>query len=328
MATDPGADREPPAVGDRVVMRYRLPEGYPQPLTDVLGELVSADPPTVRTADGALVEVAPDRIVALRAVPARPIRTSEIRALEAAAADGWPGVEQTWLDGWLLRAGHGYTHRANSALPLGDASGPAIVGKDTLYRIGAWYTEHGLPVQLCLPDRLAATPPGWHTWNETVVLGIDIETMVLPQGPSMVRIAPAPAKPWLDLYRYRGEIPEPHETPPAQPAPDVLSAVRAGTAGFAVLGVPQPIAVARGAVTTAPDGRRWVGLSCVAVAAEHRRHGLGALICAEVLRWGRERGAGYAYAQVAADNPEGEALFREMGFVEHHRYRYAAPRTQ
>lgn len=326
MSIEPQPAERAPAVGDRVVMRYRLPEGYPQPLTDVLGELVSVEPPTVRTADGALVEVAPDKIVALRVIPARPIRTSEIRALEYAGAAGWPGVEQTWLDGWLLRAGHGYTHRANSALPLGDSSGPAIVGKDTLHRIGAWYTEHGLPVQLCLPDRLAATPPGWHTWNETVVLGIDIATMVLPQGPSMVRVSPAPSQAWLELYRYRGGIPDPLATPPPRPAPEVLNAVRDGALGFAVLGVPQPIAVARGAVTTAPDGRRWVGLSCVAVATEHRRHGLGALICAELLRWGQERGAGYAYVQVAADNPDGLGLFREMGFVEHHRYRYAAPR--
>src|SRR6478735_6165257 len=50
-------------LGRRVVLRYRLPAGYPQPLTDVIGELVSLDPPTVRAADGQVVAVAVDRVV-------------------------------------------------------------------------------------------------------------------------------------------------------------------------------------------------------------------------------------------------------------------------
>ena len=38
------------ALGRRVVLRYQLPPGSPQPLTDVIGELVSLDPPTIRAA--------------------------------------------------------------------------------------------------------------------------------------------------------------------------------------------------------------------------------------------------------------------------------------
>ncbi len=108
-------------VGTRVVLRYRLPAGYSHPMTDVIGELVALDPAVVvRTADSRLVQVAPDAVVALKALGARPIRTGEIRALENAAAAAWPGLEQGWIDGWLLRAGAGFTGRANSATPLGD----------------------------------------------------------------------------------------------------------------------------------------------------------------------------------------------------------------
>ncbi|MET7770745.1 GNAT family N-acetyltransferase [Nocardia sp. NPDC005366] len=322
MTTEPAhpeAGRSDIALGRRVVMRYRLPAGHPQPLTDVIGELVSLDPPTVRAADGQLVSVTTDRVVALKALGPRPIRIGEIRALEAAAAFGWPGIEHEWIDGWLLRAGNDYTHRANSAVPLGDHGIPADLTTETLLRIDDWYTLRGLPLRLALPDRLAPAPPGWTIERETVVLGIDIENFVLPQGPPMVRFAPTPEAAWLDMYQHSGENPD------STPVPEVLTAVHEGELAFAALGVPQPIAIGRGALTTAPDERRWIGVSCVAVAAEHRRHGLGSLICAELIRWGHDRGATHAYVQVEARNSGALALYRDMGFLDHHTYRYASP---
>ncbi|GAB0104410.1 GNAT family N-acetyltransferase [Nocardia sp. JMUB6875] len=317
----PGGAGALPPIGKRVVVRYRLPAGYPQPLTDVIGELTATDPLTVRTADGQVVSIAWDRVVAWKAVGPRPIRTSEIRALEAAAADGWPGLMRSWVDGWLLRAGDGYTNRANSAVPLGGSDGPALMDDETLRRIGEWYTAHGLPLVLQLPDRLATAPAGWRSWNETRVLAADIANIMLPQGPPMVRFTSDPDGAWLSMHRHRGGDTDVGSTPVV----DVLTAVRDGEVVFATLGLPTPLAIGRAALTTAPDGRRWVGLTCIAVAAGHRRHGLGSLVCAELIRWGQARGATHAYVQVSDDNDAALALYEEMGFVEHHGYRYAAP---
>ena len=61
------------------------------------------------------------------------------------------------------------------------------------------------------------------------------------------------------------------------------------------------------------------------VSPEHRRNGLGTLMCGELVRWGRENGATHAYLQVAVDNTDAQALYRDLGFGEHHRYRYARP---
>ncbi|KLL96706.1 hypothetical protein NJ76_04050, partial [Rhodococcus sp. IITR03] len=57
----------------------------------------------------------------------------------------------------------------------------------------------------------------------------------------------------------------------------------------------------------APDGRRWVGLSTVEVAPEHRRRGLGTLVCGALLRWAREQGATHAYLQVEESNTAARA---------------------
>ncbi len=108
-----------PAPGTRVSLRYRLPAGSLPPHTDVVGHLVAAGPTVrVRTKRGDVVDIAAADVVAVRVVPEVPVRTGEIRNLEHAAALGWPGTEQQWLDGWLLRYGLGSTRRANSAVPL------------------------------------------------------------------------------------------------------------------------------------------------------------------------------------------------------------------
>src|SRR5262249_52739701 len=144
-----------PDLGTRVTVRYRRPAGSVPPLTDAVGHLLAVDPLVrVRTKTGAVVEFAPADVVALRVLTDVPVRASQIRALEHAAAAAWPGVEQTWLDGWLLRAGRGATLAANSAVPL-DIS--AHMG--TSSAIVAWYDQRNLTPWLAIPDRLLRLPP-------------------------------------------------------------------------------------------------------------------------------------------------------------------------
>ena len=126
------------------------------PLTDAVGHLLAVDPAVrVQTKTGAVVECAPDDVVALRTLTDAPVRTSEIRALEHAAAAAWSGGQQAWLDGWLLRADPDAELEANSAVPLHISaraeSIPAIV---------AWYADRGVAARLLIPDRLLPVPAG------------------------------------------------------------------------------------------------------------------------------------------------------------------------
>jgi N-acetylglutamate synthase len=145
-----------PDLGTRVTVRYRRPTGSVPPLTDAVGHLLAIDPAVrVRTKTGALVECAPTDVVALRVLTDAPIRTAQIRALEQAASAAGPTIEQTWLDGWLLRSGPGATLDANSAVPLNFSAQP-----HTIPGIIAWYVDRGRRPMLAIPDRLLRLPDG------------------------------------------------------------------------------------------------------------------------------------------------------------------------
>lgn len=300
----------------RVVVRYRRPAGSVPPLTDVLGELVAdGDPLRIRTAAGDLVTVAAADVVARRAVPARPVAASAVRDLEHAAALAWPGLEQAWHEGWLLRAGQGFTLRACSAVPLagpaGDAA-PATCDPASLAALQRFSAARGMPTRVTVVDRLGPGPAGWPVGEEVLVL----------TGPTRagdadgVLLAPTPDAAWVAGYARAGADPA--------LAARVLAAGVDAELGFArVVHDGAVVAIARGALTAGPSGARWLGISAVEVDPAWRRRGLATLICAAVSAWAAGRGVGQAYLQVSASNVAALELYAGLGFTEHHRYRYA-----
>ncbi len=289
-------DRMPP-VGARVSIRYRLPDGSAPPMTDVIGHVQAAEHLVVlRTKSGQHVEIAPADIVAVRELSDVPVRAAEIRALEHAAALAWPGTEQGWHDGWLLRAGGGYTSRANSAVPLDFSA--TVAGLDGVVD---WYKRRGLPPWLALPERLL--PVRADGVKHTRVMVIDLPAV--EPGPA-VTLRDRPDAAWLTSYRR--EVPV-----------EVLTAVVDGVVVFASMG---DAAVGRGAVTTAPDGTRWLGISAVHVAPEQRRRGHARLLCQALLGWGALHGATRSYVQVLTANTGAVALYHGLGFRLHHHHRY------
>ncbi|WP_113964746.1 N-acetylglutamate synthase, CG3035 family [Mycobacterium shimoidei] len=287
-----------PAVGTRVSVRYRRPPGEVPPLTDAVGVLLAVDPLVrLQTKTGDVVEFAPADVVTVRRLTDVPVRNSQIRAVEHAAALAWPGVEQQWLDGWLLRAGHGSTRRANSAVPLDFSANAAAIPA-----IVDWYTERGLPPLLAVPDRLLRLPDDTPTEIETRMLVRDLANV---SAPGDVTLQAQPSDEWLACYAR--EVPR-----------DVLTSVVDGELAF---GMRAGVAVGRAAVTPAPDGERWVGLSAVRVTEGHRRQGHARALCAALLAWGAQRGATRGYVQVA-DDAAALDLYQSLGFTPQHRCRY------
>ena len=283
-----------PPPGTRVTVRYRRPAGSIPPLTDAVGHLLDIEPLVrVQTKTGAVIAIAPDDVVAVRTLSDAPVRTAQIRALEHAAALAWPGIEQEWLDGWLLRAGHGVTACANSAVPL-DISASTT----TIPAIIDWYTRRGLTPRLAIADRLLRLPGVGGQANAVLVRDV----CSAEPDPS-VRLSDRPDDAWLQLHRR--DIPV-----------DVLTAV---VAGELVFGVHRDRAVARASVTDAPDGTRWVGLSAMGTA--------DGPLCEALLAWGASRGATRGYIRILDGDHAKADLAQSLGFALHHRARYVTPTT-
>ncbi|MCS5479699.1 GNAT family N-acetyltransferase [Corynebacterium sp. YIM 101645] len=318
-------------IGDRVVVRRRLP-GTPGHYTDVIGHVLSTDPLTVRPqsvgglpSSAPAVEIPAELVQVVKRLSPRTIRNSDIRAVEVATAKAFPGIEHTWTtDGqWLMRAGDGITERSNSAAPLGRSAGFAPL---PLEEIAAFYRRHGLPVKVLIPERIGRPAEklveagGWELGPEIIVMTRSLGDLPAPeQDPGLVfSVDDQPDEDWLALYNFRGRPLPVH-------ALELLRGQIDGRMGFGRLCTPagETVAITRGTLTPSEDDRLWLGYSAVEVAAAYRRRGLGTRLGAEMLSWGAANGATDAYLQVIATNTAGRALYAKLGFIEHHRHRYA-----
>ena len=233
--------------------------------------------------------------------------------LERLAARSWRGLDEQPYGGWLLRAGGGFTGRANSVLVVGD---PPEDLPDAVASVARWYADRALRprAQVPVPGAEAAdaafAAAGWTRDDDNLVLTASLDGWPAPAVD--VDLATTPDDAWLAGYRYRG-------TPLPAVARDVL--VNAVDPVFAAVRCdpePAPLAaVARGVLV---DG--WLCVTAVTVDERHRRRGLATAVMAGLGVWARERGGHSCVLQVAGGNAAARTLYERLGFTEHHRYHY------
>ena len=313
--------------GERVVVRRVIENAH----TDVIGHVVSVGddelvirPQEVGGYPSFLPEVRIPRaeIHIVKKLSPRRVRNSEIRDIEIAYSEAFPGIEHAWAsDGqWLLRAGDGITERSNSAAPLG----PSVVFTPVpVDEITAFYARHNLPAKVLIPERIGkqaerlALERGWELGPEIIVMTRDLTDLPQADERAAFRIDAQPDRDWLDLYHFRGQ-------PLPEQALNLLREKINGHMGFGRLLAPsgETIAITRGTITTA-GSTQYLGYSAVEVASAYRRQGFGTQLGIHMLAWGAQSGATKAYLQVIASNAAGIGLYEKLGFVEHRRHRYA-----
>ncbi|GAB3646472.1 GNAT family N-acetyltransferase [Glycomyces tarimensis] len=299
----------PEHVGRRVVVRMRLADASPgHRFRDVTGELIElgADHLRVLAPSGTAVTVDAADVVAAKTIPPKPTRFSEILRLERLLAASWPALESFESGGWLLRYSDGFTRRANSVLAL---VVPDAGLESALAEVERWYAERGarplisvaMPLSKRLDEALAAR--GWHAEGETAVL---------------TKAAGA--------LGYSGDAVIAHE-----PSPDLLEQTAPGREDLAarVLGSGPSrafaeirrdgVLAARGRAAIEGDTAAITGIGTL---PECRRQGLGSQILDVLTDWAAAAGAGRIALQVETDNEAALAMYRRLGFTEHHRYHY------
>jgi N-acetylglutamate synthase len=313
------------SAGDRVVVRFRKGPGAPADwraddaatLSDVTGILESADPDIRVRRGGESLRIPAELVVAVKVLSDKPVRNSEIRSLEVAAARGWPGLESEMIDGWLARAGGGFTRRANSAVPLEMG---ARLDSQTTERLRQWYTARDLPLLIAAVSRLI---PGSHVPEADYTCPVDVLTAPIGTTATStaghpVTISDQPSDEWIAVYADRRTITD------VSIARDVVTASDGGHLRFAEVRDPAGaiVAIGRGGATTGLKDEVWLGVSALLTVPEHRGHGYGRSIMAAIEGWGATAGAVATYLQVETTNQQAREWYRRLGFGLHHSYGY------
>ncbi len=295
----------PDDVGARITVRRRVLGA----ISDVVGDLecLDDDELAVRTSAGTLVTTSFSDVVAARLVGGSPREAVE---LEGVAARGWPAPDSEWLGEWWLRAAAGFTARANAVRPLGQ---PGVALDDALDRVRAWYLARNLPtrVQVVAGGSLDGelSRRGWTAAPAVSVMTATLAGVarrLVDADGSRARVSDTASSEWLRLFRGGA-------------TPTVARAILEGPpgVGFAMLTDDEATSTAIGrAVVEGP----WAGLSAIEVAPAARRRGHARTVIGALTSWSRARGALRAYLEVLATNEPAVALYRSLGFAEHHHY--------
>jgi GNAT superfamily N-acetyltransferase len=262
-----------------------------------------------------------------------PITETDIAALDRAAARTWRGTEEEPLGRWLLRAGGGFTGRANSALVAGD---PGLPLPEAVARVRHWYTARGLTPMASLSyrpgqpdgnpvDRFLAGQ-GWSLRDEAAVIVMTREPAGLAPPPAAlpVILGPEPGDDWLALYHFRGQ-------PDLPPVARTILTSAPWQAFASARDGDRTVAIGRVAGTGSngdhsngahSNGAHWAGLTAIEVDPDYRRRGLGAAVTTALITHAAQRGARRVFLQVEDDNQAALALYRRLGFTTHHAYHY------
>lgn len=301
-----GADRSarrahglgPHVVGQRVVVRYRLPDGAEAGATDVLGTCLAWEPDAivVQPIAGGVVRVRLADVVTGKPVPERASVRSRVPARDAQVHGFalFPDLRTRPLGPWVLRDSPTATaRRANSVL----AFGPSGLPDDDAVAAVEWhYRRPVAAVETGTAEDALFTARGW------VPESTDADTLFQVAGTAQVARA------------LRGVESD-----------DVALEAEAGfaTARLGDPGAAEPGGVVASGIAALRDD--WLGFRGIEVAHAARRRGHGLRIMAALVGWGAEQGATTCYLQVLADNAPALALYERLGFRTHHRYRYLTP---
>ena len=348
----PSRDISAHRAGARVVVRYALAEPDERTgarFTDVVGTLVAdSEEHLIVDSSRGRVTVPRPAVVATRIIPPRPSRRGaphralSIEDLERVMVGAWPPPEREQVGGWILRAGGGFTQRANSALVVGHPDRPI---SDALARVQEWYASRGLPGVLALPlppgpdlggglegDDVgtAALAAGWLPGEPVLVMtaatrsvlaAVDARTSARTSAGAAgsavrVELSSRVTDDWFEIYRRSRHTDRAVAEPVLHGSPAQSFALARGAGGEA-------LGVGRLGVS---DG--WAGIGGMWVVPAVRGGGIGLALIRGLLEAAADHGCVSTHLQVNVSNGRAVSLYERLGWGIHHRYAYlSAPST-
>ncbi len=244
---------------------------------------------------------------------------ARIYDLEEAVVDAWPPAEIEDLDGWLLRASGGPTHRGNSVATL--EAGSAYELAERVEKAEAFYRARARPAMFQVgpcarPVGLdqALAERGYRISGEAVTaVATPAEVLARLSRTLEASVTVRPSDVWLELAGKGGRFSETYEV-------FVGFLARLGT---------------RCRFATARDARGQAVASCFGISSEQRlgvysmltlpparRQGAGSALLRALAESAHTEGMRELYLLVETGNVAARALYARSGFVEVYPYHY------
>jgi GNAT superfamily N-acetyltransferase len=240
-----------------------------------------------------------------------------IRELELLGHNAWVAEEKLRLGGWLFRADHGVTRRANSVLPLDSPNLPLSLAVNSA--IEFYICRELIPrfqmTEASQPSELDSVLEqlGFSIGLQVDVWTAQLSTLLSAQSVLETINLPQITDDWIDTYNLAsGHEPSTMDVRlaimertrhPKMYARSMVDGVTAAV-GFGVVELP------------------WLGVFNIATHPDMRNRGAALAVNIALGLWARKLGAEYSYLQVEIDNSPAKALYTKMGFKHAYRYWY------
>ncbi len=247
-----------------------------------------------------------------------------VRGLQERAAQAFPAVCLSHLDGWWLRHAHGGAWWASSVLPHGDAVPGELPGR--IRSVEEFYARHGTRARFQISP--GACPAGLDEALADRGYRVDSPMSLqwaptagvldrLPTGHLRIHVDDQPTDAWFQTWlAVHGTGGDPG------PERDMLRRVDRPSAYASTLTGADVIAVGRAVSETG-----WAGVFGMATLPHARGTGAATHVLAALARWAADHGAAHMYLQVECDNGVARRLYQRAGFTELCRYHYRTSPT-
>jgi len=251
------------------------------------------------------------------------------RHVEELALNGWPALQTTLMDGWLLRTAEGYTKRSNSVSPLyggGGESREMILGRiraaerfyraaglDAIFKITP-FAQPGMLDSLLDEDGYEKVEPS----SVRLLNVMDFPVPLTAWPEDEIRIDEAVTDRWLHELGDLNQLSEAALHTTRKLAQNCLQ--RQCFITLTIEGKPA-------ACGLAVIERGYLGLYDIVVHPSRRNLGIGRELIAHLLQWGKAEGAGACYLQVVQSNGPANRLYDKLGFKEIYSYWYRVKRS-
>jgi GNAT superfamily N-acetyltransferase len=241
----------------------------------------------------------------------------QIRQLEMLAHHAWLAEEKLRIGGWLLRADHGVTRRANSVLPLGP---PGLSLQFAIESAIDFYESRELIPRFqltaaSLPEELDSEldSGGFSVGLQVEVWTAQISNLLSAQSVCISGTLQEATEEWIDVFASASG----HDASTIGTRLSIMSRTLQPSAYSLASVEGHPAAVGFGVVEGA-----WLGIFGVAAHPEFRHRGAATSVNRELGVWAQTQGAEHAYLQVETTNRPAKNLYTKLGFKHSYTYWY------